>query len=614
MKKSLFFMPLVAALAFTSCSSDEPLISDNGFDGTYDGQAYMRVRIAMPDGVTARAEGDTPTFVNGTPEEQAIKEIGLKFYNADGSFYGYGIPVEEATVTPTTPTTDNNVEGTVNEAVIVLQINSNAPKPTHVVAYVNCGDSWKSEGSEPNINEIDKIKPSITTKYGDTYYYAMTSSNYNNVSGTGVATFTPGYQTQIDPESFKPTEDEAIADGVPVDIYVERLAAKVKVNTATADMKASTVTNGEYTLDFVIDGYSLGGTNIDSYYIKHVSDQWNATSLWEGWNSTDLHRCYWSMDMNYNNAINNPPTLDYVSYNEVRSGLPGTKTDTWMYTAENTFIGMAEPKVTTDTKDTHAAPRADDVTELNRYLFQPFAYVIGHYVVKKNGVEVTGADAPYLYECAGKILPEDAMLDYMQQTIGTVLYTRKQISPDKAEYRGVNLKDAGLIKIGSYVKNGVTDASLVCLQWTENATEAELNKYYIKKQNTTAGDDKADSDYEMATTENVKDLLKQSETQAYGFKYDENCGGTGAKGYLAYFPILIKHLNTGARDGEAARGYYGVVRNHCYAITINKITGLGIGIFNPDVDIIPKDKIKPLYLAATFNILSWRVVGQQVDL
>ncbi len=592
MKKTVFFLPLLAAMTFTSCSSDEPLGTDSQFDETFDGQAYMKVRIAMPDNASSRAAGD---FENGTAEEQAIKEIGLKFYNADGSFYGYGLPVKNTTVTPQTPD-GGSIEGKVAEAVIVLQINSNSPKPTQVVAYANCGDGWKLT-PEPNINEMDQIKDNILTTYESTDYYAMTSSNYSSTT-TGVATFAQGYQTTVPPTSFKPTETEAKAEGVPVDIYVERLAAKVKVETA-ADMTPDEIVNSEYTLTFTIDGYALGGTNTSSYYIKHLNRDWTIDYLWNGWNDITNKRCYWAWDINYNNNLNTPPTLDYVSYEEMRNNLTSSK-GAWLYTAENTLVSPETLSNTTD-KESNPTSRANESTELNRYLYQPFAYVIGHYTIKKSdGSELTGAEAPYLYEYAGRLFTYDNILNHMQQTISNALYT-KTVNGSNTIYTAVDLVQEGLVTIGSYK----TDASLVCLKLTDKATAAELSKYYIKK----------GADYTPVTSpDEVTVLLKQSETQAYGFKYDDNVANTGNGGYLAYFPILIKHINTGVGTTESTTGYYGVVRNHCYTITINSIKGLGIGIYNPDVDIIPKDKIKPLYLAATFNVLSWKVVGQSVDL
>lgn len=584
MNKNFVFLTVLLASVFASCSSDEPTAPEDRFDGSYDGQAYMRVRISMADDAAARA-GD---FETGTDEEQAIKEIGLKFYNSDGSFYGYGLPVTNPT---DTSTPIDNVDGTIEDAVIVLQINSNAPKPTHVVAYVNCGDSWKQTNSEPNIDIIDgdkQIKESITTEYSGKTHYAMTSSNYYG-TGSGDETHL-GYRTPVNHDSFKSTEEEAMASTVPVNIYVERLAAKVKVNTVD-NMNPKTIENNGYTLNFVIDGYSLGGVNNESYYIKKLDSSWKDASPWDGWNAPEWHRCYWAWDINYDNAISNHPELDYVSYNKVENSLDESKTS-WLYTAENTMKGMSE-----------SGTQGVQTTELNRYLFQPFAYVIGHYEVTKDGTPVTDDN---LYEYAGKILPQEAMLTYMQQMIGTVLYTK-----DGDTYNGVNLATEGFVELGSYQYgdegNKKTDASLVCLQLTDIGKEAIANgNYYIKKQNETEPNK---YDYVEATETEVVPLLKQSDTQAYGFKYD-----VGRRGYLAYFPILIKHLNTGIGINTDEIGYYGVVRNHCYYITINKIEGLGIGIFNTEVDIIPKDKIKPLYLAAKFNVLSWKVVNQSVDL
>lgn len=91
-------------------------------------------------------------------------------------------------------------------------------------------------------------------------------------------------------------------------------------------------------------------------------------------------------------------------------------------------------------------------------------------------------------------------------------------------------------------------------------------------------------------------------------------------GYTTYCKP-IQHLlgkdNTNAvvKDGE-----YGVVRNHWYNFTVDKIMNMGDGVFNPgdgdDSDIIipdpePKQKFA---LAAKINILSWKIVTQKFDL
>ena len=80
---------------------------------------------------------------------------------------------------------------------------------------------------------------------------------------------------------------------------------------------------------------------------------------------------------------------------------------------------------------------------------------------------------------------------------------------------------------------------------------------------------------------------------------------------MTYYYTPIRHL----AQNKTEMGYYGVVRNHSYRITINTISGFGTPVYNPDeiIDpVIPKDT--ETFLAARINVLSWRVVPSSVDL
>ena len=80
---------------------------------------------------------------------------------------------------------------------------------------------------------------------------------------------------------------------------------------------------------------------------------------------------------------------------------------------------------------------------------------------------------------------------------------------------------------------------------------------------------------------------------------------------MTYYFTPIRHL----AQNKTEMGYYGVVRNHSYRITINTISGFGTPVYNPDevIDpVIPKDT--ETFLAARINVLSWRVVPSSVDL
>lgn len=79
-------------------------------------------------------------------------------------------------------------------------------------------------------------------------------------------------------------------------------------------------------------------------------------------------------------------------------------------------------------------------------------------------------------------------------------------------------------------------------------------------------------------------------------------------GYTSYF-INIEHAKYTNDENEEVT-VYGVVRNHIYDTTIEKVIGLGVPGNDP---VNPKDE-KETYLAARINVLNWRVVSNKVTL
>lgn len=575
MKKAILGA-LFAGAMLASCSNDDSII--NGGDPFDGDQAFVKVRIAMADnsghGTRATEDGN---YVNGTPTEQKVYSLGFKFYNTDGTFYGYGETINNPATNAngTAGTTGQNVEAFV-DATVVLKVAEGGNKPAYVVTYVNC-DNYKV-ASEPNMSIISTTATAtadITTGEGTdattSKKFRMTTSNYRNLSTEANAK--DGYATPVSPDKFYESAAAATAENNYVDIYVERLAAKVTVAEGT-DMTNATITRGDYTLDFTVKGFQLGGINTTSYLIKNLESTWNATTPWSNWQRTSDSRSFWAKDANYDYA---ETTLDYAAYNEmVPKG-----SDAAVYCDENTFAARGNSTV-------------------NRYKVQPFAYVMGAYTVKKNGTPVT--DEEYLYDYAGGIYPQTEMINIMQSAVGkTIVF--KQNATDNTKYEGQSL--AGKVKIVSYVDaNDVTDASRVILQLTD---DADLTDLLVKNP-----DAEATEKYIAATSTLVNNALKNSKVTAVGFKYDASKGG-----FLAYFPVHIEHLNyqTTLDEGETQPvGAYGIVRNHVYQLTITKIANLGIGVFNPDIDIIPDDTVKEYYLGAKINILSWKVVKQTVEL
>ena len=76
----------------------------------------------------------------------------------------------------------------------------------------------------------------------------------------------------------------------------------------------------------------------------------------------------------------------------------------------------------------------------------------------------------------------------------------------------------------------------------------------------------------------------------------------------SYYTVDIEHLGT--------KHIKGVVRNHSYVITVDGISGLGTPVYDPNT--VVTEPIKPeettSYVSARINVLSWKIVNQNVTL
>ena len=82
-------------------------------------------------------------------------------------------------------------------------------------------------------------------------------------------------------------------------------------------------------------------------------------------------------------------------------------------------------------------------------------------------------------------------------------------------------------------------------------------------------------------------------------------------GGRTYYYVELEHNSA---DANAA---FGVVRNHSYKLTLDGIKGLGTPVPNPNKVIIPEkpgDDHSETYISAKIQILSYRVVSQNVTL
>ena len=555
-----------ACILVAGCSNDDVAVENSQSNIVQeDGQAYMNVRVTMGNGLGSRAEEGE--YEQGEPGEQTIHSIYFVFYDDNGNWVANGIPAGSTNVSEGT----DNIDA-IADAVVALSLPEGSPYPTQVVAYVNIPDAATQFGGK-DLGDVNTNGGSAGENTGSigaratilpgngatvastTTGFMMTNSTYLSEGGT------EQIATPVSRNNFFDTEDAA-REANPVDIYVERLAAKVSITNNAIVEDVTTV--GGYKLHFNAEGFALSGTNTQEYYLKHIQTAWSAWT-W-GWNEPDDFRCFWAEDPNYS-AENAATGLEHVSYDAAASMASP------QYCMENTMVGTAAPDYSTTT----------------------YLLLVGYYsVVNGEGetVDLTanGNDGNlYMYNGTAYLSTEllERLLDEIQQKNPTFLAYVANTDPTTSEQSPYVQADADAYELVTTAENEVTTVKL--------QLKNEADTYY-----TTTNPSDADS-YTLISDENYK---------TFNNKLAEAVAGTidGYKGGKAYFAMPIEHF--GGQEGDAT-GTYGIVRNHSYQLTITLVSGLGEGVFQPEKPIIPSDEQKTYYMAARLNVLSWKTVGNQ---
>lgn len=581
--KKIFLWGLMATLALGSCTEDSGVASGNGeTDGT-EGTAYLTVRITNAGAGTKAAGNEDNPFENGSETEHTVSDARFFFYDTAGDF------VTEATVWNggTAVEGDGNIEFDGNSVIVLRGLTSNN-YPNYLVTALNVPAGFTPANT---LTEMEK-----TLSGGEAGIYKSTSAKNFIMSTTSYAratgSTTPYYVTELQPSNFS-LEPVVANPANVVDIYVERLAAKVTLGISDA-LKAKADANGRYKLSVTVAGgdndaesgntetpavaaediyvellgWALNATAKSSYLVKNIDQTWTDQGLGFAWNDATNYRSYWGKSCNY--GIDSYPTeggdvvtnqyLNYISSGEITNAV-GTAS---AYCAENTNNATIAAKAAARTsillkaKICDANGTALDMVRYNGVLFENESYI--DYLLN-----ATQADWDAWYCSAGTPGEAGATYTRMDKTC-------------------VELVDANNGKVNVQVKDGVT---------------------LYKRSGT-------DPDYSYTAFVDA-DYTSLNATLA---AFNETNVAIGYKGGLMYYNIPIEHLNPiedNQQDVEEAN--YGVVRNHYYKVTVNTLENVGKGIYDPDEDIVPGDEDdERYYLGASIQILSWKIVEQGVDL
>ena len=302
--------------------------------------------------------------------------------------------------------------------------------------------------------------------------------------------------------------------------------------------------------------------------VKNININWTADNLGFNWDKYTDFRSFWGKSYNYDNA-------DFVY-----TATPGEgKTCPLNYVTLND--GLVDLG-----KSSYCAENTNTTAILNQEGNFPAA--VTSILLKAKVCDASG-NALNLVRFNGILFKQEQFLSYIinvmnannkwnvwSKTSGTDSDTYTQL--DKA---GVELVSDGNGGVKVQLKSGLT-------LYSKNESTASEPTY------TTITDPSA-----------INTQLASISGSAVGY--------TGGE---MYYNIPIEHLNPIEDDATAIEeANYGIVRNHHYVVTVSTLDKLGKGIFNPDEVVIPeKDDNNTYYIAAQINILSWKVVEQDVEL
>lgn len=590
MKKILYFLP-VAVLALASCSSDEPTLQETpGVDESqkvFDGDAaLMSINIMNAESTRSRAVSENPAdFVYGSTDESNVNSLSFYFYDKVGD---YVTKYANASITPVS-STDPFVE-VIGQSKIVLTDLLGQNYPAYVVAIINAPTSFDLTGktlSQAYAATLDKAA-SWSVNNGKAENFIMTSAT-SSENGSDFHYFA----TPVKEENFAVQTGSqgdpwpSDIDATPVDIYVERLAAKIQLDFASnfellADGSYRVKLDGQYHVDGVdtdlyaqLLGWGVNGVAKNTFYFKHINDT-NPFETTDGWNFDGTHRCYWAQTPGYG-------TTEYPnSFEDVtQKGGNGEYSDVTAPRERLTYISYNDVLKNKFTANNFAYIPANTergeniwVSATNSLLHAALTEVL----IAAKIVDTDGNTIP-LYQLSDTYYTRTGVINYLLNAAGNHIW-KKEESAEGTKYVNIAKEDLDVV----YGYDGTFK-----LKVTNDV------RYY--KDN--IGSETWSSS--TAVANHINSFLP--ERQSFCF----NDG-------MMYYNIPVRHLRSLAKGEQVKTGHYGIVRNHWYKLNVNSVANLGHSVYRPGEHIIPNTDDTRYMIGASIKPLPWRIVNQDVEL
>lgn len=578
MNKKLFFMPLLAALAFTGCSSDEPASSGNGDENDGD-VSYIAVNILASN--TPGGRGTSDGFESPTEEtayENAAKSAVFLFFDEAGnstqSPQSMNITWQE-----NSGSTNPQIEK-ISTATVVI---AGQTTPKWMLVVLNPLSTFESYANGKSLKEIREhsvpYNPYSSTQ--KTYSFVMSNSVYASADGT-----TEFCATDVSNNKYK---DRGEAEKHAVNVYVERVNAKITTTAiVNSNLKGATIKVSklagiaaqdeegqddrvDYTLTQEITGIQIANSANSSNLIKDITGftnwDWKTNEGSEklSWNDYSNKRCYWA----------NTPSITYnnLSWTQIDETDPAKAQK--FYVQENTNSGTKTAVI---------------ISARLKYENNNFSFVRwgGNYYLK------------------------DGFLAHYANILKNANYRIRYYADGTWKFRTIDYENV--------------DGGKKELKWMDKKTHEELmrpatsDEYRFKGYEMSAMCDftldesdpshkesvvilKGGNTFEPVTINLVNRFLQEKQNRCWLWEDG-----------LCYYFANIEHFGPKVNGGSDFS--QGVVRNHVYVLNFEGgISGVGTPVFNPEETIIPEKPADDLfYVGAKVNILKWRLVKQTVTI
>lgn len=322
MNKFKLFPLALAAFAFSACTSEDAVENNPNVEGV---KSYVAVNINNVGVGGTRADG--AVYENGTAAESKINKIRFYFFTSNGAPYKLAEGKNWLELSPDQMTASTGNVENITKSMLVIK-GQDMTYPQSMMAVVN--PETIEAGKLADFMTKSQVEGVVTTQNfkgqsATASDFVMTSSVYANGKDKVWTSDISGHVAL--------SEDKAKAD--PVDIYVERVAAKITstASGATADkFEVGATANGDKVYA-VIKGWGIANENSKANLIKVIDPTWTETAIGFNWNDANFYRSYWETTPNNDGTYKSWADYTNTAIGDVYYTAPNTSVDKPIYVA-----------------------------------------------------------------------------------------------------------------------------------------------------------------------------------------------------------------------------------------------------------------------------------------